>query len=254
MPWRRGVLSGQDRRPVRRAEGRGVKRVLERAPSVARRSMCGVFMYGWPVMPVSSNRRSSIRMTMRFGRADRVGGMAVRYIQLRAEGSRIGYSPSTRRRSSRRSSGTSTASMIADSTATPASGAGRRAADEQAPEGLGQVIERVGEIDRHQHRMLQRKVRRRQQAHGQHEQEDRQVHVVDGRQQGGEAEAEGAEGARRHEAHGQQRGQPHQPQGHEAGGVEAGQHRRHQGHVHRGEQARPHHLAPDDVAPARPGW
>ena len=46
------------------------------APSAARRSMCGVFMYGWPEAPVSSKRRSSIRMTMRFGLAGRMGGMA----------------------------------------------------------------------------------------------------------------------------------------------------------------------------------
>jgi hypothetical protein len=37
------------------------------APSAARRSMFGVFMYGWPPAPNSSKRRSSIRMTTRLG-------------------------------------------------------------------------------------------------------------------------------------------------------------------------------------------
>src|SRR4051812_22745837 len=32
------------------------------------RSMCGVFMYGWPPALNSSKRRSSIRMTRMFGR------------------------------------------------------------------------------------------------------------------------------------------------------------------------------------------
>ena len=37
------------------------------APSWPMRSMCGVFMKGWPQMPSSSNLRSSIRTTRKFG-------------------------------------------------------------------------------------------------------------------------------------------------------------------------------------------
>src|SRR5688572_23378746 len=38
------------------------------APSRASRSMCGVFMYGWPPAPNSSKRRSSTSTTRKFGR------------------------------------------------------------------------------------------------------------------------------------------------------------------------------------------
>jgi hypothetical protein len=37
------------------------------APSWPMRSICGVFMKGWPQIPSSSNLRSSIKTTMKFG-------------------------------------------------------------------------------------------------------------------------------------------------------------------------------------------
>src|ERR1051326_9617692 len=67
MPWRlpywpRGV-------ETRLGEHSGVVWNAFRncAPSCARRSMLGVFMYGCPDALVSSKRRSSMRMTRRFG-------------------------------------------------------------------------------------------------------------------------------------------------------------------------------------------
>src|SRR4051812_35094288 len=49
------------------------KAFLKIAPSLARRSMCGVFTKGWPRQPSSSKRRSSMRMKTMLGR----GGSAL---------------------------------------------------------------------------------------------------------------------------------------------------------------------------------
>src|SRR5262245_56027130 len=67
MPWR--LAYWPVRIEARFGEQIGVvwKARSNSAPSRARRSMCGVFMYGWPPAPNSSKRRSSIRMTRKFG-------------------------------------------------------------------------------------------------------------------------------------------------------------------------------------------
>ncbi len=82
-----------------------------------------------------------------------------------------------------------------------------RAADEDPAEALGQMVERIDCVERDQHRMLEREVGRREQPHRQHEQEHRQVHVVDRRHDGGEAEPERGEPAAGHEGDGPERGQ-----------------------------------------------
>src|SRR5262245_4644660 len=67
MPWR--LAYWPVRIEARLGEHSGVvwNAFTHCAPSCARRSMCGVFMYGCPEAPVSSKRRSSIRMTSRLG-------------------------------------------------------------------------------------------------------------------------------------------------------------------------------------------
>src|SRR5690349_16041573 len=67
-----------------------------RAPSRASRSMCGVFMYGWPPAP---KRRSSIRMTRKFGLVrTRARGLDERHPLRQVVGDRLGE----RRRRGRR--------------------------------------------------------------------------------------------------------------------------------------------------------
>src|SRR6185503_9745193 len=67
MPWR--LAYWPVRIDARLGEHSGVvwKAFANCAPSCASRSMCGVFMYGCPEAPVSSKRRSSMRMTRRLG-------------------------------------------------------------------------------------------------------------------------------------------------------------------------------------------
>src|ERR1051325_2314957 len=67
MPWR--LPDAPLRSEARVGAARGVVWNAFRncAPSCARRSMLGVFMYGCPDALVSSKRRSSMRMTRRFG-------------------------------------------------------------------------------------------------------------------------------------------------------------------------------------------
>src|SRR5512134_2986998 len=68
MPWR--LAYWPVRMEARLGEQIGVvwKARSKIAPSRAMRSMCGVFMYGWPPAPNSSKRRSSIRMMRKLGR------------------------------------------------------------------------------------------------------------------------------------------------------------------------------------------
>src|SRR5512146_297150 len=67
MPWREAYWPV--RIEARLGEQSGVvwNALSNWAPSRARRSMCGVFMYGCPEAPVSSKRRSSTRITIRLG-------------------------------------------------------------------------------------------------------------------------------------------------------------------------------------------
>jgi hypothetical protein len=67
MPWREAYWPVRIEARFGEHSGVGWNAFSNIAPSCARRSMCGVFMYGWPEAPVSSKRRSSIRMTMRLG-------------------------------------------------------------------------------------------------------------------------------------------------------------------------------------------
>src|SRR5690348_8609115 len=54
------------------------------APSLARRSMLGVFTNGWPVQPSSSNRRSSIRMKTMFGRGGCASSVGRKNTEIRS--------------------------------------------------------------------------------------------------------------------------------------------------------------------------
>src|ERR1051326_4169098 len=67
MPWRLADWPVRVEARVGGQRGGGGDAFRNCAPSCARRSMFGGFMYGCPDALVSSKRRSSMRMTRRFG-------------------------------------------------------------------------------------------------------------------------------------------------------------------------------------------